>query len=100
MAQEVIAACGDSVAGKTVALLGLAFKRNTDDILKAAAIDIILALQSAGAKVRAYDPRARQVLTDVAFCQNALSLRGRLCADDRHRMDALRALDLARIKMR
>ena len=50
--------------------------------------------------VRAYDPRARQVLTDVAFCQNALSLRGRLCADDRHRMDALRALDLARIKMR
>jgi UDPglucose 6-dehydrogenase len=95
--------CGDNVAEKTVAILGLAFKQNTDDIREAAAIDIILALQAAGAKVRVYDPQAmdqaRQVLTDVAFCQNAY-----LCAEGASarvivtEWDAFRALDLARIK--
>ena len=103
MAEKVVAACGGSVAGKTVAVLGLAFKQNTDDIREAAAIDVIAALQSAGAKVRAYDPQAmeqaRQVLTDVQFCQNAY-----LCAEGASALvivtewDAFRALDLARIK--
>ena len=103
MAQKVIAACGDSLAGKTIAILGLAFKQNTDDIREAAAIDIILALQSAGAKIRAYDPQAmehaRQVLSDVVFCQNAY-----LCAEGASALvivtewDAFRALDLARLK--
>jgi UDPglucose 6-dehydrogenase len=103
VAQKVIAACGDSVADKTVAILGIAFKQNTDDIREAPAIDIIKALQAAGAKVRAHDPqameRARQMLTDVTFCQNAY-----LCAEDASALvivtewDAFRALDLARIK--
>jgi UDPglucose 6-dehydrogenase len=103
MAQKVIAACGDSVADKTVAILGLAFKQNTDDIREAPAIDIVGALQSAGAKVRAHDPQAmdqaRQVLTDVTFCQNAY-----LCAEGASALvivtewDAFRALDLSRIK--
>jgi len=103
MAQKVIAACGERVAGKTVAVLGLAFKQNTDDIREAAAIDIIVALQSAGAKIRAYDPQAmeqaRQVLTEVQFCQNAY-----LCAEGASALvivtewDAFRALDLTRIK--
>ena len=103
MAQKVIAACGDSVADKTVAILGLAFKQNTDDIREAPAIGIVTALQAAGAKVRAYDPQAmeqaRQVLTDVTFCQNAY-----LCAEGASALvivtewDAFRALDLARIK--
>ena len=103
MAQKVIAACGDSVADKTIAILGIAFKQNTDDIREAPAVDIIRALQSAGAKVRAYDPQAmeqaRQVLTDVSFCQNAY-----LCAEGASALvivtewDAFRALDLVRIK--
>ncbi len=80
MAQKIIAACGGSVADKTIAILGLAFKQNTDDIRETPAVDIISALQSAGAKVRAYDPQAieqaRPVLTDVTFCQNAY-----LCAE-------------------
>ena len=103
IAQKVIAACGDSVADKTVAILGIAFKQNTDDIREAPAINIITALQSAGAKIRAFDPhamdQARRVLTDVTFCQNAY-----LCAEGATALvivtewDAFRALDLARIK--
>ena len=103
IAQKVIAACDDSVAGKTVGILGIAFKQNTDDIREAPAIDIIKALQSAGAIIRAHDPQAmeqaRQVLTDVTFCQNAYH-----CAEGASALvivtewDAFRALDLARIK--
>jgi UDPglucose 6-dehydrogenase len=103
IAQKVIAACGDSVADKTVAILGIAFKQNTDDIREAPAIDIIKALQSAGANVRAHDPQAmeqaKQVLTEVTFCQNAY-----LCAEGASALvivtewDAFRALDLVRIK--
>jgi UDPglucose 6-dehydrogenase len=103
IAQKIIAACEDSVAEKTIAILGLAFKQNTDDIREAPAISIITALQAAGAKVRAYDPhaieQARQVLTDVTFCQNAYS-----CAEGASALaivtdwDVFRALDLARIK--
>ena len=103
MAQKVIAACGDSIAGKMVAILGLAFKQNTDDIREAPAIDIVTELQAAGASVRAYDPQAmeqaKEVLTDVTFCQNAY-----LCAEGASALvivtewDAFRALDLARIK--
>ena len=58
MAQKVIAACGGSVVDKTVSILGLAFKQNTDDMREAPAIDIISALHEAGARVRAYDPQA------------------------------------------
>ena len=56
MARKVIAACGGSVRGKTIAVLGLTFKPNTDDMREAPSIAIITALQDAGAKVRAYDP--------------------------------------------
>jgi UDPglucose 6-dehydrogenase len=56
MGRKVIAACGGSVRGKTVAVLGLTFKPNTDDMREAPSIDVITALQDAGARVRAYDP--------------------------------------------
>jgi len=58
MADRVVAACGGSVDGKTVAVLGLAFKPNTDDLREAPSLDIIPALTAAGARVRAYDPAA------------------------------------------
>jgi len=103
MADKVVEACGGSVAGKTIAILGLAFKQNTDDIRDAPAIDIVLALQQAGANVRAYDPQAmensRALLPEVTFCANAYS-----CAEGASALvivtewDAFRALDLTRVK--
>ncbi len=103
MAGKVIAACGGNVTGKTIAILGLAFKQNTDDMREAPAIDIIKLLQGAGAKIQAYDPQAieqaRSLVNDVAFCQNAYT-----CAEGASALvivtewDAFRALDLDRIK--
>ncbi|MFH1856637.1 MAG: UDP-glucose/GDP-mannose dehydrogenase family protein [Candidatus Omnitrophota bacterium] len=62
------------VSGKTLAVLGLAFKPNTDDMRFAPSIDIINMLQEEGAKIKAFDPqameRARDVLKDVEFCDN------------------------------
>jgi UDPglucose 6-dehydrogenase len=72
MAKKVIAACGGSVRGKTIALLGLAFKPNTDDMRDAPSLAIVTALEDAGAKVRAHDPagmdQARAQLPDVTLC--------------------------------
>src|SRR5471030_405729 len=56
MADKVIAACGGSVAGKTIAVLGLTFKPNTDDMRDSPSLAIVPALQQAGATVRTYDP--------------------------------------------
>jgi len=58
MAERVVAACGGSVAGKTIAVLGLAFKPETDDMRDAAALVVLPRLVEAGARVRAYDPAA------------------------------------------
>lgn len=62
------------VRGKTIAILGLAFKPDTDDMRDAPAITIIELLQKDGAKIKAYDPEASKnamnLLTDVAFCQD------------------------------
>ena len=58
MADRVVAACGGSVAGRTVAVLGLAFKPETDDMRDAAALAMLPRLVAAGARVRAYDPAA------------------------------------------
>ena len=61
--------------GKSIAVLGIAFKPHTDDIRFAPAIDIIERLQAHGAKIRVYDPvameKAESVLKQVTFCKNA-----------------------------
>src|SRR3954470_20401623 len=56
MAEKIAQACGESVAGKTIGILGLTFKPNTDDMRDAPSLDIVPALQAAGAKIVAYDP--------------------------------------------
>ena len=75
MAQKIIDACGGSLDGKTVAILGLTFKPNTDDMRNSPSLDIIPALQAAGAKVRAYDPEgmdeARMMLDGIEYCDDA-----------------------------
>lgn len=75
MAERIIAACGGSVEGKTVAILGLTFKPNTDDMRDSPALDIVPALVEAGAAVRAYDPEgmdeAVKLLDEIKYCQNA-----------------------------
>ncbi len=75
MAEKVIKLCGGSVDGLTVAVLGLAFKPDTDDVRDTPAFPIIQALQKAGAKIRAYDPEAMEEseahLSDVAYCTDA-----------------------------
>lgn len=103
MARKVIAACGGSVRGKTIALLGLTFKPNTDDMREAPSIAIIRGLQDAGAHVRAYDPvgmaLAHALVDNVAFAEDAYS-----CAEGAHALvlvtewEAFRALDLGRIR--
>jgi len=71
MADKVMAAAGGSVEGKTIAVLGLAFKPNTDDMRDAPSLDIIPALMAGGAKVKAYDPEAmheaRELMPDVSY---------------------------------
>ena len=75
MASRVIAACGGSVRGKTVGVLGVAFKPNTDDMRDAPSMAIVPALQDAGATVRAYDPAAMHeagpLLPGVQWCTDA-----------------------------
>lgn len=71
MARKVIAACGGSVRGKKIAVLGLTFKPNTDDLRDAPALTIIQALQDNGAQISAFDPEgmdgARALLPNVEF---------------------------------
>ena len=77
MAKRVIAACGGSVRGKTIAVLGLTFKPETDDMRDAPSLSIVPRLVSDGARIRAFDPegmdQARPLLPpDVEYCRDAL----------------------------
>ena len=75
MASRVIQACGGSVRGKTIGVLGVAFKPNTDDMREAPSLAIVPALRDAGATVRAYDPaamhEAQSLLPGVQWCEQA-----------------------------
>ena len=108
MADKVVAAMnrdsgnGD-VSGKTVAVLGLAFKPNTDDMRYSPSIDIIHGLQAAGATVRAFDPEAmeeaREHFEDVAYARDEYSCaRGADALVIVTEWDRFRALDLVRLK--
>ena len=103
MARKVVAALDGSVRGKTVAVLGLTFKPNTDDTRDSPAIPLITALQDQGATVRAYDPagmeQAKPQLQGVQYCSGAYA-----AAEGAHAIviatewEQFRALDLNRLK--
>jgi UDPglucose 6-dehydrogenase len=75
MAQKIIEFCGGSVRGLTVGVLGLTFKPNTDDMRDAPSLDIVPALQAAGAKIVAFDPEgmgeAAHLLPGISFAKTA-----------------------------
>jgi len=103
MADKVIDFLGGDVNGKTIALLGLAFKPNTDDMREAPSLDIVKKLQSAGAKIRAYDPasmeEASHLMSDVMFCDGPYhALENADVVVIVTEWDQFRALDLDRVK--
>lgn len=103
MADKVIAAMGGDVTGKTIGVLGLAFKQNTDDMRDAPSLDILPALQAAGARIVAYDPEAMKeaahLLNDIEFADNAYkAVEGADAMVIITEWDQFRALDMGRIK--
>ncbi|HZT27445.1 MAG TPA: UDP-glucose/GDP-mannose dehydrogenase family protein [Pseudolabrys sp.] len=103
MARKVAHALGGEMRGKTVAVLGLTFKPNTDDMRESPSVPLITALQDMGALVRAYDPvgmeQAKALLADVTFCMDAYD-----CAKSASALvivtewEQFRALDFDRLK--
>src|SRR5262245_23186065 len=103
MARKVTAALGGSIRGKTIALLGLTFKPNTDDMREAPSISLVTALEDLGAKIRAYDPsgvaQAKTVLENVTYCDGPYA-----CAEGADALvivtewEQFRALDLEQVK--
>ncbi len=104
MGRKVIAACGGSVRGKTVAVLGLTFKPNTDDMRDAPSLAIVAALQDGGAEIRAFDPegmeQAKAALpAEVRYCSDAYDcVTGADAVVIVTEWNIFRALDLGRVK--
>jgi UDPglucose 6-dehydrogenase len=102
MGRKIIAALGGEARGRTVALLGLTFKPNTDDMRDAPSLSIVQALEDAGATVRGYDPegteQARPLMPNVEFFDNAYgAAEGADAVVLVTEWDVLRALDLQRL---
>ena len=103
MARKVSAMFSGLLRGKTVAVLGLTFKPNTDDMREAPSLALITALQDMGARVRVFDPagmeQARPLLQNVTYCTNAYE-----SADAADALviatewEQFRALDLGRLR--
>jgi UDPglucose 6-dehydrogenase len=103
VAQALGCAPGGDLAGKTVGLLGLTFKPNTDDMRDAPALSIVPALQAMGARVQAFDPEgmeeAKKMLTDVDFRAGPYeAAQGADAVVIVTEWDRFRALDLERLK--
>src|SRR6186713_1205857 len=103
MARKVANAIGGNLRGRSIAVLGLTFKPNTDDMREAPSIPLITALQDMGAKVRAYDPvgmeQAKSVIGNVTFCDDAYSCaKGAAALVIVTEWEQFRALDFDRLK--
>ena len=102
MADKIIETCG-GVDGKTIAILGVTFKPNTDDMRDSPSLDIVASLQAAGAIIRAYDPEgmeeAETMMTDVTWCSDAYeTMRAADAVSIITEWNQFRALDLERAK--
>lgn len=103
MVDRVVDACGGSLDGKTIAVLGLTFKPNTDDMRDAPSLDVIPAMQAGGAIVRAFDPagmnEARELFEGVDYAEGPYqALEGADAVVILTEWDEFRALDLERVK--
>ncbi|MDE2166442.1 MAG: UDP-glucose/GDP-mannose dehydrogenase family protein [Alphaproteobacteria bacterium] len=103
MAERIIQACGGSVKAKTIAVLGLTFKPNTDDMRDSPSLAIVPALQQAGATIRAFDPEgmseAKKQLTGITFCSGSYeTMEGAHALVIVTEWNEFRALDLDRVK--
>ncbi len=103
MARKVSAALDGDMRGKIIAVLGLTFKPNTDDMREAPSIPLITALQDMGASVRAYDPvgmeQAKGYINNVTFCDDAYACaKGASALVIVTEWEQFRALDFARLK--
>jgi UDPglucose 6-dehydrogenase len=103
MVQKIVAACGGSVRGKRLAILGLAFKPNTDDMREAPSLSILPVLVSEGAEVSAYDPaamaEARKLLPEVTTEADPYAcIEGADALVILTEWDQFRALDLGRVR--
>lgn len=103
IAERIVSACGGSIEGSTIAILGLTFKPNTDDMRDSPSLDIVPGLQERGAKIRAFDPagmnEAVKLLDDVVFCEGPYqTLEGADAVVIVTEWDEFRALDLDRVK--
>ena len=103
MATKIIDAMGGDVSGKTIGVLGLAFKPNTDDMRDAPSLDIIPALIAAGATVRAYDPEAMEeashLIEGIEYTDNPYAtLKDADAMVIITEWDQFRALDMSRVK--
>ena len=103
MAERVIDALGGNAQRKTVALLGLAFKPDTDDMRESPAIDLVQGLLTHGVHIRAYDPEAmvaaRRVLPPIAYADDAYNcVENADCVVIVTEWPAFKALDIDRLK--
>lgn len=103
MAEKVVEACGGDVKGKTVAVLGLTFKPETDDMRDSPSLEILPALQAAGATIRAFDPEgmteAKKLLRNIAWCEDSYdAAKGADVLLIITEWNQFRALDMDRLK--
>jgi len=103
MADKIAAACGGSLAGKSLAVLGLTFKPNTDDMRDAPSLEILPRLIAAGARIRAFDPEgmdeARKLMPELVYCRDAYqTMEGADALILLTEWNEFRGLDLGRVR--
>jgi UDPglucose 6-dehydrogenase len=103
MTDKIIAACGGDLSGRTLAVLGLTFKPNTDDMRDSPSLEILPRLVAAGARIHAFDPEgmpeARKLMPDIVYCRDAYqTMEGAEALVLLTEWNEFRALDLRRVR--
>jgi UDPglucose 6-dehydrogenase len=103
MADKIIAACGGDLFGRTLAVLGLTFKPNTDDMRDSPSLEILPRLVEAGARINAFDPEgmseAKKLMPDIFYCRDAYeTMEGADALVLLTEWNEFRALDLGRVR--